>query len=115
MAAVSSTTAWHHSSRVAASVRSPFIATERLDAGWPLGVIVINLNTLQPDVLVAYASMTRALAGEQLAGRLRISPRAVNSSSGALTPKAGTMAASACRVPPFNHYSPIERRGITGD
>src|SRR5262249_35300586 len=115
MAAVSSTTAWHHSSRVAASVRSPFIATERLDAGWPLGDIVIKLNTLQPDVLVAYASMTRALAGEQLAGRLRISPRAVNSSSEVLTLEARTMAESAWHVPPFNVYAATETGGIAAE
>jgi len=69
VAVVSSATPWHQSARVAASVRSPFIAAERLDAGWPLGEIVARLNDLQPDVLVAYASMIRALADEQLDGR----------------------------------------------
>ena len=85
MAVVSSTTAWHQSSRVAATVRSPFIASERFDAASPLPEIVARLNDLQPDVLVAYASMIRILADEQLAGRLRIAPRAVNSSSEVLT------------------------------
>jgi phenylacetate-CoA ligase len=74
MAVVSSTAAWHQSSRVAATVRSPFIASERFDAGSPLPEIVARLNDLQPDVLVAYASMIRILADEQLAGRLRIAP-----------------------------------------
>lgn len=60
MAVVSSTAAWHQSSRVAATVRSPFIASERLDS--PLPDIVARLNELRPDVLVAYASMVRALA-----------------------------------------------------
>ncbi len=69
MAVVSSTTAWHQSSRVAATMRSPFIASERLDAASPLPDIVAGLNDLQPDVLVAYASMIRALADEQLDGR----------------------------------------------
>ncbi len=62
MAVVSSTTAWHQSSRVAATVRSTFIASERLDAASPLPAIAARLNDLQPDVLVAYASMIRALA-----------------------------------------------------
>jgi phenylacetate-coenzyme A ligase PaaK-like adenylate-forming protein len=74
MAVVSSTTAWHQSSRVAATVRSPFIASERLDAASPLPAIAARLNDLQPDALVAYASMIRALAGQQLAARLHIAP-----------------------------------------
>ena len=36
MAVVSSTAAWHQSSRVAATVRSPFIVSERLGAASPL-------------------------------------------------------------------------------
>ncbi len=91
MAVVSSTTAWHQSSRVAATVRSPFIASQRLDAASPLPAIAARLNDLQPDVLVAYASMIRALAGEQLAGRLHIAPRGVNSSSEVLTAEARAM------------------------
>lgn len=44
MAVVSSTTAWHQSARVAASVRSPLVASERLDAAAPIGDIVAWLN-----------------------------------------------------------------------
>ena len=66
MAVVSSTAAWHQSSRVAATVRSPFIATECLDAASPLPDIVARLNELRPDVLVAHASMIKALANEHL-------------------------------------------------
>lgn len=85
MAVVSSSTVWHQSSRVAATVRSPFIASQRLDAASPLPDIVARLNQIQPDVLIAYASMIKALAYEQLSGRLDIAPRAVNSSSEVLT------------------------------
>jgi phenylacetate-CoA ligase len=106
MAVVSSTTAWHQSSRVAATVRSPFLTSERLDAGSPLPDVVGRLNDLQPDVLVAYASMIRVLADEQLAGRLRIAPRAVNSSSEVLTTEARAMATRAWRVPPFTCTRP---------
>ena len=62
MAVVSSTTPWHQSARVAATVRSPFVLSERLDAASPLSDIVARLNRLQPDVLIAYASMIRVLA-----------------------------------------------------
>ena len=115
MAVVSSTTAWHQSSRVAATVRSPFIASERLDAASPLPDIVARLNELQPDVLVAYASMIRALAGEQLGGRLRIAPRAVNSSSEVLTAEARAMATRAWQVPVFNVYAATETGGIAAE
>jgi putative adenylate-forming enzyme len=115
MAVVSSATAWHQSARVAATIRSPFIASERLDAGWPIEDIVAKLNDRRPDVLIAYASMIRALAGEQLAGRLQIAPRAVNSSSEVLTPEARTMAVSAWHVPPFNVYAATETGGIAAE
>lgn len=115
MAVVSSTSTWHQSSRVAATVRSPFIASERLDAATPLPQIVSRLNQLRPQVLVAYASMVKALAHEQLAGRLRIEPRAVNSSSEVLTPEARTLAGRAWGVTPFNVYAATETGGIAAD
>ncbi|WP_222108055.1 phenylacetate--CoA ligase family protein [[Actinomadura] parvosata] len=115
MAVVSSTTAWHQSARVAATVRSPFIKSTRLDAASPLPGIVARLNETRPDVLVAYASMIRVLADEQLAGRLHITPRAVNSSSEVLTEESRTMAARAWGVPPFNVYAATETGGIAAE
>ena len=115
MAVVSSTSAWHQSSRVAATVRSPFFASQRLDAAAPLIDIVARLNDLRPDILIAYASMIRALADEQLAGRLRIAPRAVNSSSEVLTAEARARATRAWDVPPFNVYAATETGGIAAE
>ena len=115
MAVVSSTTAWHQSSRVAATVHSPLITSVRLDAAAPLCDIVARLNDLRPEVLVGYASMIRALADEQLAERLHITPRAVNSSSEVLTGEARTLAAQAWRVPPFNVYAATETGGIAAE
>lgn len=115
MAMVSSTAPWHQSSRVAATVRSPLVVSERLDAASPLPEIVARLNALQPDVLVAYASMIRTLAEEQLAGRLWIAPRAVNSSSEVLTAEARAHATRAWNVPPFNAYAATETGGIAAE
>ena len=115
MAVVSSTTAWHQSSRVATTVRSPLLQSERLDAASPVQAIVGRLNELQPEVLVAYASMIRVLADEQLSGRLRIAPRAVNSSSEVLTAEARAMATRAWGVPPFNVYAATETGGIAAE
>ena len=81
LAVVSTTTPWHQSARVGASVRSPLAPTIRLNATDPMGQTVDQLNAFQPASLVAYASMQRLLAEEQLAGRLRISPKAVMSAS----------------------------------
>jgi phenylacetate-CoA ligase len=115
MAVVSSTVAWHQSARVAASVRSPLVASERLDAAAPSSENVQRLNAVQPEVLVGYASMIRALAGEQLAGRLRIAPRAVNSASEVLTPAARALATRAWGVPPFDVYAATETGGIAAE
>lgn len=115
IAVVSSTTPWHQSSRVAATLQSPFVITERFDAGRPLREIVEALNAMRPGVLVAYASMIRVLAQEQLAGRLRIAPRAVNCSSEVLTGEARALAERAFRVAPFNVYAATESGGIAAD
>src|SRR5215203_5973836 len=88
MAVVSSTTPWHQSARVGASVQSLWVPTLRLDSGDPLESIVERLNGWQPEVLVAYASMIRLLAEEQLAGRLNIYPEFVFSASEVLTDRA---------------------------
>jgi phenylacetate-CoA ligase len=115
MAMVSSTTPWHQSSRVAATARSPFIASERLSAATPLPELVARLNNLHPEVLVAYASMIRTLALEQLAGRLNIAPRGVNSSSEVLTGEARAAAARAWNIAAFNVYAATETGGIAAE
>lgn len=74
MAMVSSITPWHQPSTVAATAPSPFIVSERLSAAAPLPDLVARLDKFQPDVLVAYGSMIRTLANEQLAGQLKIAP-----------------------------------------
>jgi phenylacetate-CoA ligase len=115
MAVVSSNTPWHQSSRVAASARSPFIASERLSAAAPLPEVVARLNKFQPDILVAYGSMIRTLAYEQLAGQLKITPRGVNSSSEVLTGEARAAATHAWNIAPFNVYAATETGGIAAE
>ena len=115
MAVVSSTTAWHQSARVAASVRSPLVDSTRLDAAAPLVETVARLNELRPEVLIGYASMIRVLAEEQLAGHLRITPRAVNSASEVLSPASRELAARAWGMPPFDVYAATETGGIAAE
>lgn len=77
LAVVSSLVPWHQSARIGSSVDSLFIPVRRFDAMQPMSEIVEGLNRWQPENLIAYASMARLLLEEQLAGRLRIAPRAV--------------------------------------
>lgn len=115
IAVVSSTTPSHQSFRVAATARSPFVAAHRFDAGQALEALVESLNGLRPDVLVAYASMIRVLAEEQLRDRLRIHPRAVNCSSEVLTGEARALAALAWGGAPFEVYAATETGGIAAE
>jgi phenylacetate-CoA ligase len=115
MAVVSSTTPWHQSARVGASVQSPWVPTLRLDSGDPLNSIVERLNGWQPEVLVAYASMIRLLAEEQLVGRLGIYPEFVFSASEVLTDRARRHAETAWGKKPFDVYAATEPAGIASE
>ncbi|MEO5951298.1 MAG: phenylacetate--CoA ligase family protein [Chloroflexia bacterium] len=84
-AIVSSTTEWHQSAAVGATIESPWFPTLRIDSGEPMPEIVSKLNKWQPEMLTAYASMAHLLAEEQLAGRLHITPAAVTAASEVLT------------------------------
>jgi len=115
MAVVSSTTPWHQSARVGASVQSLWVPTLRLDSGDPVESIVERLNSWQPEVLVAYASMIRLLAEEQLAGRVHIYPEFVFSASEVLTDRARRQAEAAWGKKPFDVYAATETAGIASE
>lgn len=112
MAVVSSRTPWHQSAVVAATADSPFLPTLRLDAADPIADTVAKLNEYQPAVLVAYASIARVLAHEQLAGRLKIAPRAVMCASEALSPGSREIVQRAFSIEPFDVYAATETAGI---
>lgn len=115
LAVVSTTKPWHQSARVGASVRSPLAPTIRLDATDPMSETVEQLTAFQPASLVAYASMQRLLAEEQLAGRLRISPEAVMSASEVLTADTRRLMTEAWGIPPFDVYAATEPAGIASE
>jgi phenylacetate-coenzyme A ligase PaaK-like adenylate-forming protein len=98
--------------RVGASVDSPFLPVRRFDSIEPLETIVAGLNTWQPENLIAYASMARVLAEEQLAGRLRISPGAVMSASEVLTQASRAKIERAWGRQPFDVYAATETAAI---
>ena len=76
-----------------------------------------GLERIEPagDVLVAYASMARVLAEEQLAGRLRIAPRAMMCSSEVLTSETAARVERAWGSRPFNVYAATETAGIASE
>lgn len=115
MAVVSSTSLSHQSALVGAAVKSPFLVTERYDAGAPLAETVAALNRFQPELLVAYASMLAILADEQHAGRLAITPRAVNASSEPLTVEMRARVRDAWGVECFDVYAATEASGIAAE
>jgi putative adenylate-forming enzyme len=115
LAVVSTTTAWHQSARVGATVQSRWVPTLRLDATRPLPEIVDALNTFAPEVLVTYASSARALAGEQAAGRLRIRPRSVFSAAEVLTADTRHRVRDAWGAEPFDVYGATETATIAAE
>ena len=79
-----------------------------LAASEPLETIIERLNDWQPEVLIAYASMMRILAHEQLAGRLQVAPRAVMTSSEVLTEETRRRIVQAWGERLFNQYAATE-------
>jgi len=114
-AVVSSTTEWHQSAAVGATIQSPWLPTLRIDSGEPLAAIVAQLNRWQPEMLTAYASMAHLLAEEQLAGRLQITPTAVTTASEVLTSAMRQRIEQAWGKTLFNVYAATETAGIASE
>ena len=115
MAVVSSRNPSHQSAIVGATVASPIIPTLRLDASESIEEIVRELNLFRPDALVGYASILRALADEQQAGRLTIRPKGIVSASEVLTEQSRERIRQAFGVAPTNVYAATETAGIASE
>jgi hypothetical protein len=76
---------------------------------------VTRLNTWQPQMLIAYASMLRLLAGEQLAGRLTIAPRFLFSESEVLTDSIRRLATTAWNRAPCTCRNTGQELKLTQD
>jgi putative adenylate-forming enzyme len=115
VAVVSSRSPHHQSSIVGATLAGPIVPTLRLEAADPLERTTEALNGFRPDSLVGYASILRALADEQLAGRLSIAPRAVMSASEVLTDETRGRIRAAFGSEPFNVYAATETAGVASE
>lgn len=98
----------HMTARLAASFRTPIFRRLQLTATTPLVQVVRELNAFHPQWLSAYPSIAALLAGEQLAGRLHITPRVVLVSSEQCTPAMRARIISAWGVQPYNTYATTE-------
>ena len=114
-AMVASTTPSHYSTRIGASLSSPLLPALRLDAAEPLTTIVRRLNEWQPDVLAAYPSVLKQLAEEQIAGRLQIRLRSVNTSAEVLSEETRRRVRRAWEVKVFDTYGATEYAPIAAE
>jgi phenylacetate-CoA ligase len=115
MATVASISPWHMSSQVASTAKTWWTPSIRLPATDPLESILQRLNDWQPDILIAYASMARILAEEQLAGQLHIKPNKTFTSSEVLTNETRHLVKSAWGDEPFNQYGATETADIAAE
>jgi phenylacetate-CoA ligase len=100
----------HMTHRTATSSRSSLYRFLRLDVTTPVSELARALGEFRPDVLSGYPSVLAALAEEQHAGRLDISPRWVMCSSEQLRASARRAIRDAW-VDPFDIYATTETGG----
>jgi phenylacetate-CoA ligase len=86
----------------------PGVPAPPISAATPISELVIALNAQQPEVLVGAVGIWRALAEEQIAGRLQIAPRAASFSSEALTADVRRRARAAWGIEPVSGYAATE-------
>jgi phenylacetate-coenzyme A ligase PaaK-like adenylate-forming protein len=108
IAAVVSPNAAHMSRRVAQTASIGVHRVLALPVTAPLPHLVERLNAFQPQSLNAYPSIAALLAEEQRAGRLRIAPRLISTSSELQTEAIHARITEAFGVRPHNLYATTE-------
>ena len=114
-AMIASTTPWHYSTRISASLASRLLPALRLDAAEPLPALVRRLNEWQPEVLAVYPSVLKQLAEEQIAGHLRIRLRSVASSAEVLDEETRRRVHRAWGLRVFDTYGATEYAPIAAE
>jgi putative adenylate-forming enzyme len=114
-ATVASSTSFHMSAQVNETAHSWWMPELHIAASRPIEVIIERLNSWQPEVLIAYATMARILADEQLAGRLQIRPRAVFTCSEVLTQETRRRIVQAWGERLFNQYAATESGSLAAE
>jgi putative adenylate-forming enzyme len=115
LAMMASRTPWHYSAKVMESVANRFAPSLGLDAAEPLDSLTHQLNEWRPEALGGYPSVLRQLADEQIAGRLRIQPRAVVAAAEVLTVETRRRLREAWGAPVFDTYGATEYSPIAAE
>ena len=108
IAAIGAPTLASMTQKIAQSVDVGLHRVLRLAVTDPLPRLVEALNAFRPDVLNAYPSIAVLLADEQLAGRLRIAPSVISTSSELRTREMSERIERAFGVRPFDLYGTTE-------
>jgi putative adenylate-forming enzyme len=114
-AMIASTTPWHYSARVTASLSTRLLPALRLDATEPIDSIVRRLNDWQPEVLAGYPSVLSHLADAQIAGDLRLRLRSVATSAEVLSDATRRRVQQAWGLRMFDTYGATEYAPIAAE
>ena len=115
MATVAADSPLHMTGRMARSLDAGLARPLNLDARSPLPDLVDALNRHRPETLAGYPSVLSMLAAEQLAGRLRIGPGVLATTSEVCTAEMRQMIEAAWGRVPFNGYASTETGMLAGD
>lgn len=113
-AIVQSLLPWHVAGAINL-IKIPFVKMLPLDTVDPLEENVRKLNDFQPQVLAGFAGNIHLLALEQLAGRLHIAPKQVDTSAETLKKEAREAIEKAWCVKPFETYASTETGVIASE
>lgn len=106
---------WLASSKTADSYKSRFAPQLFLDANAPIATLVRELNAYRPKILTGYSSVIGMLADEQIAGRLRITPRLVTTGGEVTLSEVRRRTAAAWGREPFDYYGTAEGGTIAAE
>jgi phenylacetate-coenzyme A ligase PaaK-like adenylate-forming protein len=90
----------------------PGVPAPPASAATPIAELVAALNAQQPELLLGAVGVWRALAEEQIAGRLRIAPKAASFSSEAVTADVRRRVRQAWGIEPMSGYAATEAPAI---
>jgi phenylacetate-CoA ligase len=90
----------------------PGVPTPPISAATPIAELVAALNAQQPELLLGAVGVWRALAEEQIAGRLRIAPKAAVFGSEAMTADVRRRVREAWGIEPVSRYAATEAPAI---
>jgi phenylacetate-CoA ligase len=110
-AMVASAAPTHMSATIVRTFSRPGADFHRFPVTRPIEETVAGLNDCAPDLLVGYPSALHVLAAEARAGRLRITPRRIDTMGEVLLPETRALLEETFAVPVGNNYSLSEGGG----